>query len=531
MIKISRALISVADKADIVSLATTLQRFGCEIVSTGGTLRILSQAGINAVDISSFTKCPEAFGGRMKTLSFRVGSAILYDREKDREESEALGIEPFDMVVCNFYPFKDVCDSEATMETLIEHIDIGGPTMVRAAAKNYKYVAAVTDPQDYSDIIKELKNNEGALSLETRRKLMLKAFNMTADYDAMIAMTMDQREGLNSLRLSFSQGQSLRYGENPHQKALFYKENGLSTSLHDLKLLHGKPLSFNNLMDVNSAIDGVSGLQRSACCVIKHNTPCGLAESSQQRVALEYAWKADPISAFGSVIAFNQPVEEKTVQFFELGNPDKGKRKFIEAIVAPSFTPEALEVLRLHKNLRVIEFPITQDSSFNDFKFIKGALLVQDADEQLFAEMQVPTKKSVDHISNPMMEFGLKAVRQVKSNAIVVIRELQDGTYQMLGMGAGQPNRLTSVSLAMDKCRQNLMEEFQNEQEILHELGRCLLVSEAFFPFPDSIDLCAKYGIKTIVQPGGSIKDKDVIAACDEHGIAMVLTGLRHFKH
>ncbi|SCA63139.1 Bifunctional purine biosynthesis protein PurH [Chlamydiales bacterium SCGC AG-110-M15] len=536
MPKIKRALLSVADKTNLIPLAESLRKTGCELVSTGGTFKALSQAGIPVREISEVTKNPEAFGGRVKTLSFQTSSGILFDREKDREEADSLGVEQIDMVICNFYPFEKAQKDHADLPTLIENIDIGGPTMVRSAAKNYKHVAVVTDPADYSALIVELNQEEGALSEETRRRLMCKAFNYTADYDAMISMAMDSENGTQSLRLAFTEGKSLRYGENSHQKALFYKERGAEGALYDMRVLNGKELSFNNLTDMNSAIDAVKDLKQQACAVIKHSTPCGLAEGANQLESLSLAWQGDPVSAFGSVIAFNTCLEEETVKFFHLDDPDRSKRKFVEVIIAPQVTVKALRILQKHKNLRVVECALpTMDLSY-DLRYFKGSLLRQEQDAQLLNEAQCVTEKGDKHLDCTLMTFGLKAVCHVKSNAIVIVRKRENGTHQLLGMGAGQPNRLTSVALAVEKCRLNLEEEYSGtsaglELYIHEQLSQSILVSEAFFPFSDSIDVCAKHGIKNVLQPGGSIRDQDVIDAANKHEMVMVFTGLRHFKH
>ena len=533
---VKRALISVSDKTDIMPLAKTLQRLGCDIISTGGTLRVLKEGGVEVRDISTVTKNPEVFGGRVKTLSFQTSSAILFDREKDAEEAQKHGVEPIDMVVCNCYPFEKVYKENAEFDCLIENIDIGGPTMIRSAAKNFAHVAVVTDPKDYGIIIEELDSNSGVISKVTRKKLMRKAFNYTADYDAAIAVAMDKESDLNSVRLAFTDGTPLRYGENSHQKAFFYKEKSAENSLFDMEVLHGKQLSFNNLMDINSAIDALRGLRNSACAVIKHNTPCGLSESYNQAEALSLAWQGDPVSAFGSVISFNEIVQENTVDFFQLSNPDRRQRKFIEVIVAPGYSPEALEKLRAHKNLRLVKFVPQEKEVGQELRYFKGSLLLRENDEELFKDLNCVTKKKADSCSRELMEFGLKSVRQVKSNAIVVVRQLSEGTIQLLGMGAGQPNRLTSVSLAIAKCRENLTQEFKGKADDLEayiqkELADAVLVSEAFFPFPDSVEICGDYGIKTILQPGGSIRDDAVVTECDKRCIAMIMTGIRHFKH
>lgn len=533
-ITIKRALISVSDKTNLIPLAKALQAQGCEIISTGGTGRKLKEAGIDIIDISKVTGNPEAFGGRMKTISFNIESALLFDREKDAEEAQGLGIEPIDMVVCNLYPFKKVLDAGADFDTLIENIDIGGPTMVRASAKNFKYVATVTDATDYPAIIEELNNNKGAVSYATRRKLMRKAFNHTADYDAMIAVAMDKEDGLESARINFSGGKVLRYGENSHQSATFYRQNDSEHSLYDMNILHGKALSFNNILDINGAIESVRPLNRIACSVIKHSNPCGLCEGEDQRKVLEAAWAGDPVSAFGSIIAFNQPVEKETVEFFELTNKNKSKRKFVEVVIAPKFSAEALEYLQHHKNLRIIEFDVTQANQHKDLRYFNGSLLIQDLDQQLHTKFEVVTEAQPKaNKAQELVDFGLKAITNIKSNSIAVVRE-KDGAFQLLGMGAGQPNRLVATKLALEKCKENLAKEYTGEDlegYMKEEIGKSILVSDAFFPFADNVELAATYGVKTIVQPGGSIRDKFVIKKCNELGVSMILTGLRHFKH
>lgn len=532
---IKRALLSVSDKTGIVELAKTLEEYKCEIISTGGTKKVLQDAGIDVIDISSVTGNPEAFGGRMKTISFAIESALLFNREKDAEEAASLGIQPIDMVVCNLYPFAKVKAQGADLPTLIENIDIGGPTMVRASAKNYMYVATVTDVADYPNIIAEMKAHDGALCGKTRFSLMRKAFNHTADYDALIATTMDEQAGMMSKRYHFTGGKKLRYGENSHQNGWIYRDAAAEKSLYDCEFLHGKELSFNNFNDIQGAIDAVKEMGRYAVSVIKHSNPCGLAEADDQRTAMENAWAGDPVSAFGSIVAFNEPVTLKTVEFFELNNEDKSRRKFVEVVVAPDFSDKALEYLKFHKNLRVIRFDPKDSANEFDLKYLAGSLLMQDVDKEVYSKMEVKTEKTIDlDAAKPLVAFGIKAMRQVKSNSIVIVRRMQDGGYQLLGMGAGQPNRLISTKLAIEKARENLKNEYTGddfEGYVKTVFEGAILVSDAFFPFPDNIEIAASAGIKTIIQPGGSIRDKKVIKACNELGVAMMFSGLRHFKH
>lgn len=536
LIPIKRALISVSDKAGVVELAQSLADAGCEIISTGGTQRKLEEAGITTTEISTVTGNPEAFGGRMKTISFNIESALLFDREKDAEEAAALNIEPIDLVVCNLYPFQEVLNKGADFETLIENIDIGGPTMIRAAAKNFRYVATVTQPSDYTELMSQLKSNKGALTYDFRKKLMTKAFNHTADYDALIATTMDKEVGVNSLRLGFEEGIDLRYGENSHQAARFYKEKNSDNSLYDLNVLHGKALSFNNILDINGAIEAIKESTRPACSVIKHSNPCGLCEGDDQAELLQLAWAGDPISAFGSIIAFNQKVALETVQFFDLRHEDRSKRKFVEVVIAPQFTPEALAYLQQHKNLRIIEFNPARLNGGIDLRYLNGSLLAQDTDSQLHSKLDVVTANPVDMaVEQPLIEFGLRAIKTIKSNSIAIVR-FKNGYAQLLGMGAGQPNRLIATKLSIEKSRENLRNEYTGAAEdfeayVAQELANAWLISDAFFPFADNVEIAAAAGVRKIVQPGGSIRDKSVITTCDDLGVSMVFTGIRHFKH
>ena len=534
-IPIKRALVSVSDKTGVAEFARVLHAQGCEIISTGGTKKVLEENGLPVTDISAVTGNPEAFGGRMKTISFQIESALLFDREKDKQEAAALGIRSIDMVVCNLYPFEQVKNRGADFDTLIENIDIGGPTMVRAAAKNFKYVAIVTDPGDYEELAQELQQNNGALSYDTRFKLMRKAFNATADYDAMISETMDETAGKLSVRLAFGRAKELRYGENSHQSAWLLRRNGTNHSYFDVKVLHGKELSFNNMVDMYSALDSVRDLKQSGCAVIKHNNPCGLSEGAEQRRVFEQAWAGDPVSAFGSVIAFNRPVGKETVTFLHLDAENKMLRKFVEVIAAPAFEAAALEYLYQHKNLRVVEYDPAGLTPDLDYRFLHNALLVQTTDRKLKEKTEWVTERRAE-LDEALLDFGLIAVRQVKSNAICIVRRLPDGDHQLLGMGAGQPNRVNSTQLAIARARENLKNEFEGspqelEEYIAQQMGRAALISDAFFPFPDNVELAVAAGLRVIVQPGGSIRDKSVIAKCNELGVAMMFTGTRHFKH
>ncbi|MBF0546817.1 MAG: bifunctional phosphoribosylaminoimidazolecarboxamide formyltransferase/IMP cyclohydrolase [Candidatus Riflebacteria bacterium] len=535
-IKIKRALLSVSDKTAIVPLAEALSKFGCEIISTGGTGRLLEKAGVKYTEIEKVTGNPECFGGRIKTISFQIAGGLLFDRENDLAEAEKLNIKPIDMVVCNLYPFRNFYESGAELEALIENIDIGGVTLIRAAAKNFKYVSVVTDPALYPQILDELSNSNGSISYETRYCLMREAFNHTADYDSCVALAMDQKQGINSVRLHFTEGNPLRYGENPHQKAWVFKKSENGAIHRGFRSLHGKELSFNNLIDTNSAIDCIRDAQRPMCSIVKHNNPCGLAEAASIERALELAWESDPVSSFGSIIALNKPVNLKTAKFFNFDSPDRESKKFVEVIIAPSFDAEASEYLSLSKNLRLIEHSFGKSSHAIDYRILDGILLAQEWDEKLLNELELKTQKPLEGITDGLIKFGIKAARQIKSNAIAIVRELEDGSIQLLGMGAGQPNRLESTRLAISRCRENLYREagekdFSAEDHFRYEMRHALLISDAFFPFSDNIEECARAGIENIIQPGGSIRDPEIIKTCDRLKIAMVFSGIRHFKH
>ncbi|MBN2461492.1 MAG: bifunctional phosphoribosylaminoimidazolecarboxamide formyltransferase/IMP cyclohydrolase [Candidatus Cloacimonetes bacterium] len=543
LIKIKRALISVSDKTSLENLVAALQSFSCEIIATGRTRDYLLQKGYEVIDISRITGNPEAFSGRMKTLSFQIGAAILFDRERDGEEAVKLGITPIDLVVCNLYPFARAKEKGAALAELIENIDIGGPTLIRAAAKNFHYVCILSEIDDYKMFLKDLSDHKGAVSYETRFYLMRKAFNVIADYDGIIAETMDERGNDPSLRLCFEKALTLRYGENSHQQGFLFRQRGMGKSLYDLELLHGRELSYNNISDINSAVNSLKGIPGIACSIVKHNNPCGIASGINQHSVLKFAWEGDPVSAFGSVIAFNSELTLESAEFFQLNALDKSKRKFIEVITAPSFNEDALRYLQFHENLRLIRYDPSFDEMGLDYRFLANSLLMQDRDGKLYNSLEFATKERIALKSwQSLIEFGLNVVRQIKSNAICIVREVESGYMQLLGMGAGQPNRLISTRLALEKSRDNLLREFhafrngafldqECEDYCSNQLAKSILLSDAFFPFPDNVEIAAANGIKIIVQPGGSLRDKKVIKRADELGICMIFTGIRHFRH
>ncbi len=524
---IRRALLSVSDKRGIVELAKALQKINCEIISTGGTQAVLRAENIATTDISAVTGNVEAFGGRMKTISFAIGSALLFDRERDAAEAEKLQIKPIDLVVCNLYPFAEVAEKGGDWAELIENIDIGGPTMIRAAAKNYRGVTVLTSSEDYAPFLLELQANEGAISYEFRRNCMLRAFAHTADYDAMVSNELQRRIlGANAdTRLVFEQARPLRYGENPHQKASFYRKKGTKYSLHDAEFLQGKELSYNNLLDAQSAIETVlfTPENRAAVTVVKHNNPCGLAQADDLPTALRLAWAGDTVSAFGSVIAFTKSVDLATVEFFALQNADKSQRKFVEVLIAPDYSPQALEYLQGNKNLRVLRLDFVRlraEQGGEEYRFLSNALLVQGRDEAEFSELRSVVGDWDAAGDEDLIRFGLRAVRSIKSNAIVLVQRGEAGALQLVGMGAGQPNRLNSIRLAAEKAQENGA-----------DLSQCVLISDAFFPFEDNAEQAQAFGIKRLVQPGGSIRDPHIIERCRQLGLSMVFSGLRHFKH
>jgi len=418
----------------------------------------------------------------------------------------------------------------------MEQVDIGGPTMIRAAAKNHRWVAVLTSPAQYAEVIAELDANGVSLAAATLHLLMREAFNHTADYDAAIAQAVDERIGVHSLRLAFDGGPSLRYGENPHQRAWLLRDRAAAASIADAEVLSGKEISHNNMVDLAAALEAVQDLPVEACAVVKHANPCGLAVAADQRAAFTAAWEGDPVSAFGSVIAFNAPVQADTVDFLDLGHPDRSRRKFVEVIAAPGFAGDALEGLRVHPNLRVVRVDPGALRPRLAFRSLPGACLLQEADATLEAGYACQTRARPAVDDPDLVRLGLVAARQVKSNAIAVVRRRPDGILQLLGMGGGQPNRLDSIRLAVGRCRDNLAREYRGPEEgrgdyIRSVLGSAVLVSDAFFPFPDNVEAAAAAGLKTMYEPGGALRDAKVVERADELGVCVVFTGIRHFKH
>ena len=536
-VKIKRALLSVSDKAGIIDFARRLHDMGVELLSTGGTARAIREAGISVKDVSEFTGFPEMLDGRVKTLTPQVHAGILYmrDNEEHVKTMEEYELGQIDLVCVNLYPFEETIAKEGvTLPEAIEQIDIGGPTMIRSAAKNMKYVTVVTDPADYARVIQEMRENDGATTDDLRFILGQKVFARAAEYNAAIATYLAAQVSDQQLAKPFvkayTDGVELRYGENAHQKAWLYKDlDSREATIALTEVLHGKEMSYNNYVDGDGALEAVKDLSgRPGVAVIKHTNPCGYATGDTLAEAFEAAWSGDPISAFGSVIAVTQKVDMETAQCLD--------GRFVEAIIAPGYDEDALDHLMKKKNLRILKLnkPMGKALSQRMVKQINGGLLVQDVDVEILEKWEVPTKAPFDESRKELALFGIAAAKHTKSNAIVLVQEYKPGQFRVLGMGAGQPNRVDALrKLSVSKAVENLKTEKPEitEEEIQQIIGQCVFVSEAFFPFADSIDAANEMGAKYIVQPGGSIRDDEVIAACNKYGIAMAMTGMRHFKH
>ena len=542
--KIQRALISVTDKTGVVEFARALAEMGVELLSTGGTAKAIREAGIPVKDISEFTGFPEMLDGRVKTLHPKVHAGLLHLRGNAEHEAtmKQHGLLPIDLVCVNLYRFEaTVAKPGVTFEDAIENIDIGGPSMLRSAAKNQKSVTVVCDPADYGRVLASIRENGGNTTEALRRELGQKVYARTAQYDAAIAGylagQLETKDTARPFVLAYAAGTRLRYGENPHQDAHFYKDPVAEEAcVAHAEVLHGKEMSFNNYVDGDAALEAVKELAGTpAVAIIKHTNPCGYATGVTLAEALAAAWAGDPVSAFGSVIAVTSPVDLQTAQFL--------KGRFVEALIAPAFAADALEFLKnKSKDIRLLRLhrPIANALPGRALRQINGGLLVQDRDVGEPEQWMVPTEALFPEDKRSLAEFGIRACKHVKSNAITIVREYKPGFYSLLGMGAGQPNRVDSLDkLAVNRARENIAELLKTaaqygqspkdfEQAIMQQ---SVLVSDAFFPFADNIEAAAAAGIRYIVQPGGSKKDEEIIAACDKYGIAMVLTGVRHFRH
>jgi len=528
-VRVKRALISVSDKTGVEGFARYLKDLGVEILSTGGTCKLLERAGIEVKEVSEYTEFPEMMDGRVKTLHPRVHGGILARRDLD-EHVQAMGehgIESIDLVCVNLYPFeKTVEKDDVDRPEAIEQIDIGGPSMVRSAAKNHAFVAVVTDPEDYGAVLDELEKNEGCTSEALRRRLAAKAFALTARYDSAISTWLHRSDHDDGVAESaFPVGASfaatkrfdLRYGENPHQKGAFYADTNCSeASVAGAEVLGGKALSYNNLVDLDAALALAKEFDEPFVCVIKHNNPCGAASAATIAEALERAWAGDPLSAFGSVLAFNRPVDLESAEFLV------SERRFVEAIIAPSFQDKAFECLtqkpKWGKNVRLLACgpfeSASRDTATLEVKRVVGGILLQDRDllAERMEDCQVVTEAGPTPEQLEGLLFANKVGKHVKSNAIV----LAQGT-EIVGVGAGQMSRVDSVYLAARKAGERTKGS--------------VLASDAFFPFPDGVEAAIEAGVGAILEPGGSMRDDAVIAACNKHGVPMVFTGSRHFKH
>jgi phosphoribosylaminoimidazolecarboxamide formyltransferase/IMP cyclohydrolase len=521
MAKIKRALISISDKRGIVEFAKGLKRLGIEIISTGGTAKLLRSRGVKIRAVSDVTGFPEILSGRVKTLHPKIHGGILARRGIAEHMSQArrhkIGL--IDLVVVNLYPFEEtIAEPKVRLEDAVEMIDIGGPAMIRSAAKNFKDVAVVSNPDRYPQILSELERNDATLSDETRSALSVEAFGHTARYDAKIHEFLRSRFSARDnfpevLHMVFEKAQGLRYGENPHQEAAFYADSVRPRrGFAAMKQLHGKELSFNNLLDLNAALRIIKDFDSPCACVVKHNSPCGVASSGTLRAAYRDAFRCDSLSAFGGIVGLNRRVDSKTAkEIYGSG--------FLECIIAPGYDAGALKVLKERKNLRIIEF---KDMSGRakpgiyscDVKKIEGGMLIQEQDELDITadDLRVMTKKKPSKDQIGSLLFAWRAAKHVKSNAIVVAKG-----QHTIGIGGGQPSRVDSVKIAINKAGKSAR-------------GGCL-ASDGFFPKPDSVRAAAKAGIAAIIQPGGSIRDEEAVKAADRAGIAMVFTEVRHFKH
>ncbi len=514
-----RAVISLTDKTGVVEFAAGLDKLGFEIISTGGTAKIIGDAGVPVTNVSDVTGFPECLDGRVKTLHPKLHAGILAMRSNPEHmaQLEELDVTPIDIVAINLYPFKATIMKEGvTYEEAIENIDIGGPTMLRAAAKNWQDVAVIIDPTDYATVLAELEAN-GEVSRDTKLRLAYKVFEETAAYDAMIAAYLRKVNGYemlpNKLTMTYDKVQEMRYGENPHQKAAFYREigRGFEGTLPAAEQLHGKELSYNNINDANGALDTLKefGCERPCAVAVKHANPCGVGVGDTIYDAYIRAYDSDPVSIFGGIVALNRPVDKKTAE--ELA------KIFLEIIIAPDFDADALDILTQKKNIRLLKLPLAASanrSDMLDMKKVAGGLLVQELNTEMFNEEDLKVVTDCKPTEEQMrdLRFGMKVVKHTKSNGIVLIKN-----EATVGVGPGQTNRVTALDLAI---------RYAGDRA-----AGSVMASDAFFPFDDCVRAAKAAGVTAIIQPGGSIRDEDSIKLCNEYGIPMIFTGMRHFKH
>lgn len=510
---IKRALISVSNKNGIVEFAKKLHEAGVEIISTGGTKKALAAANIPVTYVSDVTGFPEIMDGRVKTLNpfIHGGILALRDNQAHLEQMKEHNIQPIDLVVVNLYPFKQTINkADVTLSEAIENIDIGGPAMIRAAAKNFSFVTVVVNPAKYDVVLQEIQAN-GEVSAATRMELACEAFAHTAEYDACItaylAHQSEENQFPDNLHLVYEKIQDLRYGENPHQNAAFYRIKDTAEGVAGSRQLHGKELSFNNIVDTEAAYAIVADFEVPAAAVIKHTNPCGTGTGKTITEAYCKAYESDPVSAYGGIVALNREVDVATAE--EIA------KIFVEVIIAPSFTKQAIDILSQRKNVRLLEAPIMEKNTHSlDIKRVSGGIVVQNCDTELFSEkaMKVVTKRTPTDDEYQQLLFAWRVVKHVKSNAIVLVKN-----DQTVGVGAGQMNRVGAAEIAIRQAGDKAVNS--------------VMASDAFFPFRDTVDAAAKAGVTAIIQPGGSVRDAESIQAADEHGIAMIFTGMRHFKH
>ena len=511
---IKRALISVSDKSGITEFAKNLSLLNIEIISTGGTAKLLQESNIPVTEVSDFTGYPEMMAGRVKTLNPKIHGGILARRGVDDEVMKKNEIKPIDLVVVNLYPFQETIQNpNCTEDDAIENIDIGGPAMLRSSAKNHISVTVIVDSLDYQSVLDEITQN-GDTTLSTRKSLAMKTFEHTAQYDGAIANYLGRMEDgfSNTINLQFLKSQTMRYGENPHQTAAFYKEpNLIEASVSSSNQLQGKPLSYNNLADADAALECVRDFEEPSCVIIKHANPCGVASRENIYDAYQSAFLTDPTSAFGGIIAFNRELDRETAQLII-------DQQFVEVIITPKVSVAAKTTLKSKENIRVLECgPLEKAQKSFDYKKISGGLLVQDKDLASLNPADLKCVSSSQPSESQMKDllFAWKVAKYVKSNAIVYAKN-----QMTIGVGAGQMSRIYSAKIAGIKAADENL-----------EVQGSVMASDAFFPFRDGIDAAAKAGIKAIIHPGGSMRDDEVIAAANEHGIAMIFTGMRHFKH
>ena len=507
-----RALVSVSDKTGLIDLARALNEAGIQILSTGGSANTIEEAGLSVTRVSEVTEFPEIMGGRVKTLHPRIHGGLLGRRDIDGEVMAEHGIPEIDLVVVNLYPFQETLAKGASYAESVEQIDIGGPAMVRASAKNHAWVSIVTSPVDYDNIIQQIQ--AGGIDYATRQRLAAKAYAHTAQYDGAIAQWMAQETAEEapfpaSMTLNLSGGEVLRYGENSHQEAVFYRDGSLGSHVASAKQLQGKALSFNNIADTDAALECVREFETPACVIVKHANPCGVSVGANLLEAYDRAFKTDPTSAFGGIIAFNRALDADTAQAII-------ERQFVEVIIAPGVSDEALAICASKQNVRVLSTgDLAQTGSGYDYKRVNGGLLVQDRDLQSTADWRVVSQVKPTAEQERDLKFAWTVAKFVKSNAIVYAKN-----EMTIGVGAGQMSRVYSAKIAGIKA----------SDEGLTVPGS-VMASDAFFPFRDGIDAAAEAGIAAVVQPGGSMRDEEVIAAADDHGLAMIFTGMRHFRH